>query len=130
MPNHGTELKNLGAPVPTRRTRSASVYAASDGLRTVLIERWALGGARFDLCDRRGVPAAAVAEDGERQTTSELPLTRVPYYLETNIPGVFGVGDVRHGSVKRYASAVGKGAMSIPPIPRWPLGAREPSRHT
>ncbi len=39
------------------------------------------------------------------------PLDRPPYYLETNMPGVFAAGDVRHGSVKRCASAVGEGAM-------------------
>ncbi len=33
--------------------------------------------------------------------------------LETSLPGVFAVGDVRSGSVKRVASAVGEGAMSI-----------------
>jgi thioredoxin reductase (NADPH) len=41
------------------------------------------------------------------------PLDREPYYLETNLPGVFAAGDVRHGSVKRYASAVGEGAIAI-----------------
>jgi thioredoxin reductase (NADPH) len=41
------------------------------------------------------------------------PLSRTPYYLETNVPGLFAAGDVRHGSVKRCASAVGEGAMSV-----------------
>jgi thioredoxin reductase (NADPH) len=41
------------------------------------------------------------------------PLDRDPYYLETNIPGLFAAGDVRHGSVKRCASAVGEGAMAV-----------------
>jgi thioredoxin reductase (NADPH) len=41
------------------------------------------------------------------------PLDRIPYYLETNIPGLFAAGDVRHGSVKRCASAVGEGAMAV-----------------
>jgi thioredoxin reductase (NADPH) len=41
------------------------------------------------------------------------PLDRNPYYLETNVPGVFAAGDVRHGSVKRCASAVGEGAMAV-----------------
>jgi thioredoxin reductase (NADPH) len=40
------------------------------------------------------------------------PLTRDPYPLESNQPGVFFAGDVRHGSVKRVASAVGEGAMA------------------
>jgi thioredoxin reductase (NADPH) len=38
---------------------------------------------------------------------------RSPAALETSHPGVFAVGDVRHGSVKRVASAVGEGAMAI-----------------
>lgn len=41
------------------------------------------------------------------------PLSRLPYYLETNVPGMFAAGDVRHGPVKRCASAVGKGAMAV-----------------
>ena len=41
------------------------------------------------------------------------PLDRAPYSLETNIPGLFAAGDVRHGSVKRCASAVGEGAMAV-----------------
>ena len=38
---------------------------------------------------------------------------RQPYYLETSVPGSFAVGDVRHGSIKRVASAVGEGAMAV-----------------
>lgn len=41
------------------------------------------------------------------------PLDREPYFLETNIPGVFAAGDVRHGAVRRCASAVGEGAMAV-----------------
>ena len=41
------------------------------------------------------------------------PLDRPPLLLETNLPGVFAAGDVRHGSVKRVASAVGEGAIAI-----------------
>ena len=41
------------------------------------------------------------------------PLERAPLPLETTMPGVFAVGDVRHGSVKRVASAVGEGSMCI-----------------
>ncbi len=40
-------------------------------------------------------------------------LERDPYLLETNIPGVFAVGDVRHGSVKRVASGVGEGSICV-----------------
>jgi thioredoxin reductase (NADPH) len=40
-------------------------------------------------------------------------LTRQPYLLETSLPGVFSVGDVRGGSIKRVASAVGEGSIAI-----------------
>ena len=38
---------------------------------------------------------------------------RDPFLLETSVPGVFAVGDVRHGSVKRVASGVGEGSIAI-----------------
>jgi thioredoxin reductase (NADPH) len=41
------------------------------------------------------------------------PLPRAPFALETSVPGVFAAGDVRLDSMKRVASAVGEGAMSI-----------------
>jgi thioredoxin reductase (NADPH) len=40
-------------------------------------------------------------------------LDRDPYLLETNVPGIFACGDVRHGPVKRVAAAVGEGSMAI-----------------
>ena len=44
---------------------------------------------------------------------SDWPLPRSPQMLETSLPGVFAVGDVRAGNVKRVASAVGEGAISV-----------------
>ena len=44
---------------------------------------------------------------------AEWPLDRPPFHLETNVPGVFAVGDVRAESAKRVASAVGEGAMAV-----------------
>jgi thioredoxin reductase (NADPH) len=41
------------------------------------------------------------------------PLTRDPYLLETSCPGIFAAGDVRHGSIKRVASAVGEGSVTV-----------------
>ncbi|MEL7059554.1 MAG: FAD-dependent oxidoreductase [Acidobacteriota bacterium] len=41
------------------------------------------------------------------------PLERDPFLLETNVPGVFVAGDVRHQSVKRVASAVGEGSIAV-----------------
>jgi thioredoxin reductase (NADPH) len=53
-------------------------------------------------------PDLDVAEQG-----STWPLHRAPFYLESSVPGLFAAGDVRHGSVKRCASAVGEGAMAV-----------------
>jgi len=49
--------------------------------------------------------------DGERP--KGWTLERDPFLLETNIPGLFAVGDVRHGSVKRVASGVGEGSVAV-----------------
>lgn len=53
------------------------------------------------------------------QRPANWPLAREPYYLETNFPGIFAAGDVRHGSVKRVASAVGEGAMAVAFVHRY-----------
>lgn len=50
-------------------------------------------------------------QDGQRP--KGWSLDRDPFLLETNIPGVFAVGDVRHGSVKRVASGVGEGSVAV-----------------
>ncbi len=47
------------------------------------------------------------------------PLDRQPYHLETSVPGVFAVGDVRAESAKRVASAVGEGAMAVMLVHRY-----------
>jgi thioredoxin reductase (NADPH) len=66
------------------------------------------------LRDRRGfIPtgdeiSAAVLSDNDWATQG-----RGPYLLETSLPGVFAVGDVRANSVKRVASAVGEGSMAV-----------------
>jgi thioredoxin reductase (NADPH) len=46
-------------------------------------------------------------------TAFHWPLSRVPQMLETSLPGVFAVGDVRAGNIKRVASAVGEGSIAI-----------------
>ncbi len=56
------------------------------------------------------------------QPPENWPLDRNPYFLETNLPGVFAAGDVRHGSIKRCASAVGEGAMAVAFVHRYLAG--------
>jgi thioredoxin reductase (NADPH) len=51
--------------------------------------------------------------DLSRDDLSGWPLARTPYLFETNRPGVFAVGDVRSGSVKRVASSVGEGSVCV-----------------
>lgn len=46
-------------------------------------------------------------------TAAHWPLTRNPYLLETSLPGVFAVGDVRSGNLKRVAAAVGEGSIAV-----------------
>src|SRR3954453_10450284 len=48
----------------------------------------------------------------ENLDTARWPLARKPYLLETSLPGIFAVGDVRGGSIKRVASAVGEGSIA------------------
>jgi len=52
-------------------------------------------------------------ENGGHRQNPRWTLARAPQMLETSLPGVFAVGDVRAGNVKRVASAVGEGAISI-----------------
>ncbi len=63
--------------------------------------------------DRQGyiLTGADLMRDG--RLPSGWPVSRAPYHLETSLPGVFAAGDVRHGSVKRVASAVGEGAIAV-----------------
>jgi thioredoxin reductase (NADPH) len=63
--------------------------------------------------DERGfiLSGPDLLRDGKRPAT--WTLDRDPGLLETNVPGIFVVGDVRHGSVKRVASGVGEGAVVV-----------------
>jgi thioredoxin reductase (NADPH) len=62
--------------------------------------------------------------DLSRDGKGAWPLERAPLMFETSMPGVFAAGDVRYGSVKRVASAVGAGAIAIQSVHQY-LGATE-----
>jgi thioredoxin reductase (NADPH) len=49
----------------------------------------------------------------EGKRPADWPLDRDPFLLETSVPGIFAAGDVRHGSTKRVAAAVGEGSASV-----------------
>jgi len=65
------------------------------------------------VLDARGFIKTGPDLSQEDLTAAAWPLARPPYLLETNRPGVFAVGDVRCGNIKRVASAVGEGSMAV-----------------
>ena len=128
------------------RTHTELVCAEGDGQLERVVVRDGRG-------ERQGLPARALflliggqpltagAQDGLRcdelgylmtgpdvargAGTHAWPLRREPYFLESSQPGVFVAGDVRHGSVKRVASAVGEGAMATTALAHTFLASRE-----
>jgi thioredoxin reductase (NADPH) len=63
--------------------------------------------------DEKGFVRTGSELCAEDLTAARWPLPRQPYLMETSLPGVFAVGDVRSGSVKRIASAVGEGSICV-----------------
>jgi len=69
--------------------------------------------------DRQGYLVAGPDLLTDGRAPADWPLKRLPYFLETSVPGSFAAGDVRHGSTKRLASAVGEGAMCVTFVHRY-----------
>ncbi len=65
------------------------------------------------VLDDKGFVRAGADLSAEDLTRAKWPLKRPPYLLETSRPGIFAVGDVRGGNVKRVASAVGEGSIAV-----------------
>jgi thioredoxin reductase (NADPH) len=65
------------------------------------------------ILDSKGFIKTGPDLSPENLSTAGWPLSRQPYLLETSLPGVFAVGDVRGGSIKRVASAVGEGSVAV-----------------
>lgn len=63
--------------------------------------------------DEKGFVLTGPALMNIKKCSHRWPLSRDPFLLETSVPGMFAVGDVRHKSVKRVASAVGEGAVAV-----------------
>jgi thioredoxin reductase (NADPH) len=63
--------------------------------------------------DKQGFIKTGPSLTREDLVAAHWPLPRAPFLLETSLPGVFAVGDVRSGNVKRVASAVGEGSIAI-----------------
>jgi thioredoxin reductase (NADPH) len=69
--------------------------------------------ASIDLDDQGFVVTGPDLSDHVRDASAWQKIGRDPYLLETSLPGVLAVGDVRSGSVKRVASAVGEGSIAV-----------------
>ena len=65
------------------------------------------------LLDERGFIYTGPETFKDSKPPKTWSLARKPFLLETSIPGIFAAGDVRHGSVKRVASAVGEGSIAV-----------------
>jgi thioredoxin reductase (NADPH) len=63
--------------------------------------------------DDRGFVRVGTDLRPEELSAPRWPLARAPYLMESGVPGIFAVGDVRSGSIKRVASAVGEGSISV-----------------
>ncbi len=96
--------KSTGEISP-REIRHVFIMAGASPRTEWLQGCMALDGKGFVLTGRDIEPTAL--------QSAAWPLTRPPQMLETSLPGVFAVGDVRSGNVKRVASAVGEGSMAI-----------------
>ena len=87
------------------------------GIRHLFLMTGAAPSTRW-LADCLALDDKGFIKTGPDLTPEELaaagwPLARPPYLLETSLPGVFAVGDVRGGSIKRVASAVGEGSIAV-----------------
>ena len=97
--NQTGELRKL--PAPERSSSSSGPLPIPPGCPA----RWRW--TRMASCSPAPMPTSSAVEDVWRH------VSRPPLVLETSRPGVFAAGDVRRGSIKRMASAVGEGAMAV-----------------
>jgi thioredoxin reductase (NADPH) len=99
------------------RWREADGAATAHGIRHVFLMTGAEAGTGWlNGCvalDGKGFVKTGPDLTPDDLDGSQWPLARPPYLLETSRPGVFAVGDVRCGNIKRVASAVGEGSIAI-----------------
>ncbi|HEV2200500.1 MAG TPA: FAD-dependent oxidoreductase [Bryobacteraceae bacterium] len=98
-----------------RNTQTGAVEAHD--IRHVFVMMGAVPNTRWlDGCvalDAAGFIKTGPSLSRDDLAAAQWPLARLPHLLETSLPGVFAVGDVRGGSVKRVASAVGEGSIAV-----------------
>jgi thioredoxin reductase (NADPH) len=105
--------ERLGSVVIRDDAHGQEIEAGADALFVMIGGRPMTSGVEGWLRrDEHGflVTGPDLLRDGEQPAW---PLARGPLFLESSQPGLFVAGDVRHGSIKRVASAVGEGAMAV-----------------
>ena len=115
-----TELTALEGSTHLERVRwrnhQAGISATHD-IRHVFVMAGATPSTRWlegcVVCDVNGFIKTGPDLSRDELATAQWPLVRAPHLLETSLPGVFAVGDVRGGNIKRVASAVGEGSIAI-----------------
>ena len=94
----------------TAETEARSITALFSMIGAVPNSGWLEG---CIACDEEGFIKTGSDLSTEDLDHVKWPLRRASYLLETSLPGVFAVGDVRAGNVKRVASAVGEGSIAV-----------------
>jgi thioredoxin reductase (NADPH) len=111
----GDETDNLLKRVRWRNNRTGDVE--THDIPHVFVMAGAVPNAHWlDGClalDAKGFIKTGPDLSSDDLAAAEWPLARAPHLLETSLPGVFAVGDVRRGNLKRVASAVGEGAIAV-----------------
>ena len=116
---HGSRGPRGQRPSPARALRATTVRARSRpcDVGHVFVMTGAEPTTKW-LADCVVLDAKGFIKTGPDLSRDELtaagwPLARAPHLLETSLPGVFAVGDVRSGNLKRVASAVGEGSTAV-----------------
>ena len=95
----------------------AAAVTETHAIRHVFMMMGAVPNTRWlDAClalDDKGFVKTGSDLTSDELAAAKWPLSRAPYLLETSRPGIFAVGDVRGGNVKRVASAVGEGSIAV-----------------
>lgn len=100
-----TYINNETGETTTEETPAMFLFIGAKPHTDLVKDVVALSDAGFVLTGSELAPPGKVPEGW--------PLERLPFEMETNIPGIFAVGDVRHGVVRRVASAVGQGSAVV-----------------
>src|SRR6202790_3904548 len=115
-----TQIVALEGNGPLERVRWRDDRTADDetsDMRHVFVKTGAVPNTgwleRCVVLDGKGFIKTGPELSQDDLAAAQWPLTRPPYLLETSRPGVFAVGDVRGGNIKRVASAVGEGAIAV-----------------